>query len=196
MNWRYAKRSDGRVAITLDNNVWDFLFERNIDLRSEFPPESFAIYITREIEIEALSIPDHESKKALKHYIARTIEDCEIKTTSVFGFAHEGPGPERLGGFDVGVWQSQTETEFYAAIQELFLVGKSLKNSELFDNEADAAVAVKSFSSIALTCESPNKRGPLSFAAAHGGQVVYLKALDEENLTLRRMIEDVYRKIL
>jgi hypothetical protein len=194
MHWYYAKRSDGKVAITLDNNVWNFLFNGNVDLVSELPPDRFAIYITREVEIETFAIPDRESKKELKDYIATTIAACGIKTTSIFGFAHEGPGPQRHGGFDVGVWQSQTETEFYAAIRHRFLVGKSEKNSKLFDNEGDAAVAAKSFSSIVLTCERPNKPGPLSFAAAHGGKVLYLHGFEQSGLTLREFIEDFYQK--
>lgn len=28
MPWQHAKRPDGKIAITLDNNVWDFLFQR------------------------------------------------------------------------------------------------------------------------------------------------------------------------
>lgn len=195
MHWNYTKRSDGKIAITLDNNVWNFLFDRNIDLASELPPDRFSIYITREVEIESSAIPGHESKKELKGYIARTIAACGITTTSVFGFAHEGPGPQRLGGFDVGVWQSQTETEFYAAIRGRFLVGKGQKNSELFDNEGDAAVAAQSFSSIALTCERSSKQGPLSFAAAHGGKVLYLDGFEHSGVTLGRFIEDYYQKI-
>ena len=190
MQWHYAKRSDGKVAITLDNNVWNFLFNNKIDLDSELPQDRFAIYITREVEIETFAIPDHESKKELKEYITRTIAACGIETTWVFGFAHEGSGPQRHGGFDVGVWQSQTETEFYAAIRQRFLVGKSQKNSELFDNEGDAAVAAKSFSSIALTCECPNKPGPLSFAATHGGKVLYLQGFERSGLTLRGFVEN------
>ena len=92
---------------------------------------------------------------------------AKIETTWVFGFAREEPGPEKHGGFDVGLWQSPTEPEFYAAIHERFLTGKSEKKSQLSDNEGDAAVTAKSFSSIALTCERPNKPGPLSFAATH-----------------------------
>jgi hypothetical protein len=94
----------------------------------------------------------------------------------------------------VGVWRSQTETEFYAAIRQRFLVGKSQKKSELSDNEGDAAVAAKSFSSIALTCELPNKPGPLSFASAHGGKVLYLDGFKQSGLTLRGLIEDFYQK--
>ena len=165
MNWQYTKRADGRIAITLDNNVWNFLFDRKIDLASELPPDHFAISITRELEIETLAIPAHPSKASLKEYIAKTIDDCQIRTTSVFGFASEGSGLQRVGGFDQGTWQPQTETEFYAAVRNQYLIGKPEKNCQLTDNEADAAVAAKSFLSIVLTCELPKKTGPLRFAS-------------------------------
>jgi hypothetical protein len=102
MHWPYTKRPDGRIAITLDNNVWDFLFDRGIDLASELPSEDFAVFITREVEIEGSAIPDDPSKTALKGYIVQTISSCDIQTTSVFGFASPGPGPQRVGGVGKG----------------------------------------------------------------------------------------------
>jgi hypothetical protein len=47
MNWAYTKRNDGKIAVTLDNNVWNFLFQRKIDLAAELPSDEFAIFITR-----------------------------------------------------------------------------------------------------------------------------------------------------
>src|ERR1700679_2933672 len=129
MYWEYTKRSDGKIAVTLDNNVWDFLFLRELDLASELPLDQFAIFITREVEIETTAIPAHPSKVALKEYIARTIVSCDIRTTSVFGFATAGPGPQRYGGFGHGTWQSQTAREFYAAIRGRYLTGRPEKNS-------------------------------------------------------------------
>ena len=204
MHWEYTKRPDGKIAITLDNNVWDFLFDRGIDLASELPSEDFAVFITREVEIEELAInPDDASKTALKDYIARTIVSRDIRTTSVFGFASDGPGPQRVGGFDQGTWQSQTEAEFYAAIGEQYLIGKSETHSLLTKNEGDAAVAAQSFFSMALTCERPNKSGPLRFAAEHGGKVLYLKSFepsylngfDRSGLTLKAYITAFYQQI-
>lgn len=112
MSWEFMKRPDGKIAVTLDNNVWNFLFRRNVDLSSELPPECFVIFITREVEIETLAIPDEESKRELKEYIARAIASSKIETSWIFGFAHEGPGPQRHGGFDVGVWQSPLKPSF------------------------------------------------------------------------------------
>ena len=116
LHWSYSKRTDGRIAVTLDNNVWNFFHDRGIDLAGELPRERFAIFITREVEIETLAIPE-ATKAALKQFIVRTIADCGITTTWVFGFDSGAPGPQRYGGFDQGVWQSQTEREFYDAIR-------------------------------------------------------------------------------
>ncbi|MGP8259822.1 MAG: hypothetical protein ACLQM6_07705 [Acidobacteriaceae bacterium] len=195
MTWEYMKRPDGKIAITLDNNVWDFLFINGLDLASELPLDRFVISITREVEIETSAIPVNPSKTALKDYIARTIVNSNIRTTSVFGFATAGPKPQRVGGFGQGTWQSRTETEFYAAIKDQYLIGRPEKNSQLTGNEADAAVAAKSFSSIVLTCELPKKPGPLRFAAEHGGKILYLANFDPSKLTLQAYVEAFYRQI-
>jgi hypothetical protein len=192
MNWRYTKRSDGLIAVTLDNNVWDFLFSKRIDLLAELPSDEFSIFITREVEIESMAIPDTESKAMLKDYIARTIARCGIKTTAVFGFATDGPGPQRVGGWDQGTWQSQTEREFYDAIRQPYLFGRPETNSQLTQNEADAAVAAQSFFSIALTCEKLGKPGPLRFAVEHGGKVLYLPDIDRSGLTLKGYIANFH----
>lgn len=194
MHWPYSKRTDGKIAITLDNNVWNLLFDRNIDLTVELPREKFAIFITREVEIETLAIPA-TTKTALKKFIARTIEDCGIATTWVFGFDSGGPGPQRYGGFGQGAWQSQTEREFYDAIRQQYLINKGPKKSLLSGNEGDAAVAARSFSSIALTCESPGKAGPLRFASEHGGKILYLGDFAASCQTLEAYIEQFYQQI-
>ena len=189
MHWPYTKRTDGRIAITLDSNVWNFLFDKQIALASELPYGKFALFITREVEIETLAIPSNDTKAALKEFIAKTIADAHVTTTWVFGFASEGSGPERYGGFDVGVWQSRTEQEFYEAIRPQYLTNKGIKKSLLGGNEGDAAVAAQAFSSIALTCESREKPGPLRFAAEHGGKVLYLTDFEASGLTLSGYIE-------
>jgi hypothetical protein len=188
MNWQYTKRDDGKIDVTLDNNVWNFLFDRSLDLASELPSDVFVISIPREVEIEKDAIPPKESKAPLIAYIARTIEDCAIETTSVFGFGREGPGPQRVGGWDKGTWQSRPESEFYAAIRERFLIGQPEMGSQLDRNEGDAAVAAKSLSSIVLTGESRKVNGPLRYAFDHGGAVLYLDRFDVSGQTLREYI--------
>lgn len=195
MVWSYIRRPDGKIAVTLDNNVWDFLFDRKIDLASEFTSDKFSVFITREVEIEGLAIPDDELKAPLKDYITQTIALCGIRTTSVFGFSTPDVVLQRWGGWGQGTWQSQTEREFYNAIRERFLLGKGETNSKLTKNEGDAAVAVQSFFSVALTCEKPNKSGPLRFAAEHGGKVLYLTKLDQTGLTLKEYVTAFHRQV-
>lgn len=187
MHWQYRKRPDGKIAVTLDNNVWHFLFDKRLNLGLELPSEEFAIFIPREGEIETEGTPVD-----VKEYIARMRAECGVKTTSVFGFAGDGSGPQRRGGFDQGTFRSQTEAEFYAAINETFLIKRRPKGSGLFGNEGDAAVAAQSFSSIVLTCENPRKAGPLRFAAEHGGAILYLDTFDGSGQTLKEFITTFY----
>ena len=48
--WQLVKRRDDKIAVTLDNNVWDFFFANGIVLVTELPPDRFMLYITREVE--------------------------------------------------------------------------------------------------------------------------------------------------
>jgi hypothetical protein len=189
MHWQYRKRTDGKIAITLDNNVWHFLSLKKLNLALELPPDEFAIFMPREVEIETEGTPVD-----VKDYIARTIADFGIKTTSVIGFA-TGPGKQGYRALGQGTFQSQTECEFYAAISKQFLVGRREKGSGLTENEADAALAAQSFFSIVLTCESRKVNGPLRYAAEHGGAILYLDGFDGSGLTLKEFIVSFYQKL-
>jgi hypothetical protein len=195
MGWQYKKRPDGKIAVTLDNNVWNFLFDRGLNLASELPSAEFVISIPREVEIEAGAIPPKGSKVPLKEYIARTIAECDIKTLWVFGFSGKGSGPQRVGGFGQGTWQGKTESEFYSAIRQRFLVGQPEMGSQLARNEGDAAVAAKSFSSIVLTCESRKVNGPLRFAYENGGAILYLDTFDGSGQTLKEYVAAFYQQL-
>jgi hypothetical protein len=195
MGWQYKKRPDGKIAVTLDNNVWNFLFDRGLNLASELPSAELVISIPREVEIEAEAIPPKGSKVPLKEYIARTIAECDIKTLWVFGFSGKGSGPQRVGGFGQGTWQGKTESEFYSAIRQRFLVGQPEMGSQLARNEGDAAVAAKSFSSIVLTCESRKVNGPLRFAYENGGAILYLDTFDGSGQTLKEYVAAFYQQL-
>ena len=46
------------LTVYLDNNVWDFLFRRAINLAEALPKDEFCVCITREAEFEIPPIPD------------------------------------------------------------------------------------------------------------------------------------------
>ncbi len=141
MHWPYTKRPDGRIAVTLDNNVWNFSTTRTLILPSNSRANDSPSSLRARSRLRLLGNPS-ATKAALKDFGARTIAECDITTTWVFGFDSRGPGPRRYGGFDQDVWQSQTEREFYEAIRLQYLTNKSIKKNRLNGNEGDAAVAV------------------------------------------------------
>jgi hypothetical protein len=49
MPWKFTKPTAGKIAVTLDNNVWNLLFEKGIDLTLELSPKEFAVFITRKL---------------------------------------------------------------------------------------------------------------------------------------------------
>jgi hypothetical protein len=184
---RYTRRPDGKIAITLDNNVWNFLFDRQKDLAGEFPREHFAIFIPREVEIEWRAIPE-ERAAALKRYIEATIAACDIRTTANFGFYNPDLVDQRSAPMGFGTFQSPVEGAFYDLIRERFLEGREQRKNGLYGYEGDAAVAVQSFFSVVLTLERPQSRGPLKVATEHGGKVLSLHSFDSQALTLREWV--------
>jgi hypothetical protein len=172
------------INVYIDSCAWNYLFENAVDLSRELPSSKFAIHITREVEIELAAIPDEgvdgSDKRSLKRYIQRSINVLPVKTSYVFGFQtlepDGSPSPIQVyGGFDVGVFQSKEERDFYEEpMVAQQLTNRKKANSGLGKNEADASLAAKSFSSVVLTNERKDKNGPLKLAAEFGGRVVYL----------------------
>ncbi len=88
--WRYESRPDGRVSVSLDNNIWDWLFDRQgtFRLSEELPSNRFVLVIPREVEIKHQAIPVHKPGKLEKRdFISETIRSCGIRTVGYFGFA-------------------------------------------------------------------------------------------------------------
>lgn len=187
--WSYQCRPDNRIAVTLDNNMWNVLYDQHarIALKEEFPEDLFALFIPREVEIEALAI-DEVSEPDLVRFIKRTREACGIRTVSIFGFATGGL--ERRGGFNWGTFESDDERARRVELRHF--LGSRQKGSGLVHNEADVSLANCAFSSVVVTTD---KSPPLRFAAGRGGKVVFL---DREQLyqpnDLRFHVEAVYAR--
>jgi hypothetical protein len=185
--WAYICRPDNRIAVTLDNNMWNVLYEQqaHITLKDEFPGHRFALFIPREVEIEALAI-DEARKPDLVCFIKRTRGDCGIRTAATFGFSTGGL--ERYGGFDQGTFQSDGERARLAELRQF--LGSQRRGSGLVHNEADVSLANSAFTSVVVTTDdSP----PLRFAAKRGGRVVFLdRAQLYQPTELRCHVEATY----
>lgn len=169
--WQYEPRPDGLVSVSLDNNMWDWLFARQdtFKLSEELPSSRFALTIPREVEIEYQAIPAHKPGKLEKRdFIAETIRACSIRTVGYFGFAAPPGNVNRFLGFNHGTWMSDLDRARTRAMRH-FLEVKA-RPTGLAGNEADLRLAVLAFSSVILTRDS--EPGPLRFARELGGKIL------------------------
>lgn len=186
----YQSRLDGLIAVTIDSNVWNLLFDLKLDLAVELPSDCFKLFIPREVEIELAAIPECTDKRALKDYIRTQIAAAQVQTQWVFGFAHDSDGPQRCGGFDIGTWQNETERKFYDLIRERYLLSKPATKSQLTRNEGDAALGANSFSSVVLTLDL--KPGPLTVAQVNGGKILDMRPFREAGIDLASYVTAYY----
>ena len=167
--WKFENlRADGKIAVMLDNNVWNWLFDNRtaMSLRSELPVDRFAVYIPREVEIEYLAIP--AQKEALKSFINTVIDECAIKTTSYFGF--EVPGVQRNGTFGFGTFMDSKTSKRIDTFRH-YMHGS--RPTGLAHNETDLMLAVEAFNCVILTRD--RKKDPLLEAKSRGGKVLHVE---------------------
>lgn len=174
------------VSIYIDNNVWDLLFEKKIDLSVELPREEFCLCLTREAEFEIPPIPDEKAE--LKKFIYDTIEKCSIETRPYFGFLDERHpiSERRVAGFDKGFLADITETQFIEQ-QKTRLSEHKKESTKLYKNEADISVAARSFVAVVITLDK--KKGPINDAYKQGGAIIYLHEFIESGLLLKDFIK-------
>lgn len=173
-----------KTRVYLDNNVWDFLFARGIDLAEALPREEFTILLPREIEWETRAIPSH--KADLKAFVAATIERCDIRSDVFFGYQNsEIPaGEQRFGGFGVGRYASIKEAAFMR--EQRLAMGAAKRSTMLYPNEADISLGARSFEAVVVSAD--NKRDPIRAASEQGGCVVFLREFEGSGMTLRDFI--------
>lgn len=177
------------ISVYLDNNVWDFLHVRNIDLATALPRDEFCICVTREAEFEIPPIA--EKNPDLFRFINNTINRCLVKTDTIFGFYQNGlpPDQQRVGGLDQGRFITPEESAFIA--QQRTPPKKSQqvirKKTGLYKEEADIAIGARAFHSVVLSLDA--KKGPINDAYKKGGKVVFLTDFDSSGLSLADYIK-------
>jgi len=176
------------IDIYLDNNVFDFLYEKQIDIVKEFSKDRFCLHITKEIKFETEPILD-----ITKQQFIQSLIDKDIKITSFFGFFDDRHSSEkqRAGGFNIGVFSNKENESYRKELNEKFL--KEIKNPkhDLYKEEADIDLAVRSISNIVLTFDKKEnkKKGPLNDAYEKGYKVVFLTGFDASKDTLNLFVK-------
>jgi hypothetical protein len=176
-----------KLVIFIDSCAWDILYKHGINLSKELPADEVDLFVTKEVgSFEMPIIP--ENKNGLKEYVRKQMEERCIEEYSYFGFASSADPPGtryRIGGFDEGRFASQMEI----TLIERFKVtqGKERKTG-LYNNEADASLAVRAcVGDVVLTAEKPDN-GPLKEAAIESGRVVSLLGFDPSKQSLKDYI--------
>lgn len=143
---------DAIVNVYIDNNVWDFLYARKLDLCAELPLSEYHLCVTREAEFEIQRIPPEKAE--LKAFIEDTIRKCGVETRSFFGFYDDRypPHEQRFGGFGVGRWASEKELVFIE--QQKDWLSNKKRPTGLYENEADISLAARASDSVVLSLDS------------------------------------------
>ena len=180
----HSARRDMPIGVFIDGNVWNFLFDRKLDLAAELPSNEWGIMHTREAEFE---IP--AGKPALDAFIQETMARCNVQTDILFGFADETRpvAEQRFGGFDVGRFAHPDEIAFIANQR----ASQVVRPTRLQKHEADISLAARSFHSVVLTLD--RRSAPLKAARDQGGKVVWLNDYDASALTLAEFIKRTIR---
>lgn len=162
------------IDIHIDSCAWNFLLEFGVDLGSEFPADSFRLWIPREIEMELAAIPS--AKAELLTFIRDAVARCGVRADVWFGFSDPDtpPAARKVGGFGEGRWITRQEGEFVDANRRLIGSGDRPK-THLKKNEADLALAARSLSAVVLTADV-KPAGPLAAARSMGGNVLDIRA--------------------
>lgn len=176
------------IDIYLDNNVFDFLHETQIDIVEEFPKELFRLCISKEVKFETEPIQDIEKQQFIQNLI-----DKDIAISSLFGSIDDrhSPNKQRVGGWDEGVWSDEEDELYRAELNKKFLVEIKNPKHDLYKEEADIDLAVRSIKNIVLTFDKKEhkKKGPLNDAYEKGYKVVFLTGFDASKVTLNSFVK-------
>lgn len=169
----------------VDSNVFNFLFDKGINLREEFPADLYELRIIGEQDLENRAIP--EGKEELRKFIYQAIESYPIKVDRLFGFYDERHDAfdQRVGGYGVGRYASLEEIEFIRVERKDH--GEK-KRSGLYKDEADISLGARALGG-GIVLSNDSKKGPLPRAKEQGGRVVFLNEFDPSRESLRAYVE-------
>lgn len=183
------------IKVIIDNNVWDYLKEKSIDIKKELPPEEFIIVSTKGVWIETSFTEDNKNvDKDLSFFIKNEKYKIIDEVTSAFAFSSKdttGAGNDTTGGGFSGLDCKDQGGGFFSIEQSVFYEKNrnhnecKKKKTGLFKNEADVELAAYSFEYVVLTNDKNNK-GPLKRASKRNNTgIVFLNESNSRSLASR-----------
>ena len=175
------------MNIYIDNNVWNYFFENDINLESYFPKNEFSLLITTHGRFEVQQMPD--SCLDMKQYIETSLS-LYVSVDGIFGFYDPSlpDNEQRVCGFDQGRFTSLEESSIRSELQIKYGTKKKRKETQiLFQQEADIELASRSTQGVVITFDV--KRGPLLEAKEKGGNVVMLSSNEASKLPVEQFMK-------
>ncbi|MDC9729844.1 MAG: hypothetical protein PSN04_11045 [Methyloprofundus sp.] len=162
------------MRIFLDNNLWNYLADNEIDLMYYFPANRYELCITThgKYEIEQLV---NENKQYIKEFALDALIST-VREDSIFGFYSDlfPKEHQRSSGFGAGRFIDESESLLRTKLVSKYGTLEKRKETQiLFKQEADIELAWRSKNSPVITFDA-NKSGPLLYALNQGWKVVSL----------------------
>lgn len=184
------------INIYIDHNIWDYLFENNIDIRDVFTKENFNICIAKHGRYEIDQLSKKPNKNNLRYFIESTMTHDDVLQQDTFGF-YESSHPDneqRSSGFGVGGFTSSSTNRMRKLLDELYPEKPKRKETLILTpNEADKELGAISVHDYVLTQDI--KPGPLKTAKENGGKIIYIQDF-LNNCTPREALKKIATSIM
>ncbi len=177
------------MNIFFDNNVWDYLYSKYVDIATYFPKSKYSLYITTHGKYEILQMPLRCN--GLRGYVEKALISL-VREDAIFGYYNDffPVEQQRLSGYDVGRYISSSELLLKRELFKKYGSTEKRKNSQiLFKQEADIELASRSIEHTILTFDC--KKGPLLDAKNRGGKIIFLDRVKSEKLPVEMFMKEV-----
>jgi hypothetical protein len=179
------------VRVFLDNNLWDYFADNDIDLLYYFPKEAYELFITTHGKYEILQLVK-EHKEYVKDFALKAFT-TSVQEDPIFGFYSELFPKEyqRSSGFGAGRFCDKSEASVRSELLSKYGTFEKRKESQiLFKQEADIELAVRSKNNPVITFDA-NKSGPLRYALEQGWQVISLDVARSKNVVPKNFMQEI-----
>lgn len=179
------------MRVFLDNNLWDYFADNDIDLLHYFPRDIYELCITTHGKYEILQLVK-EHKKYVRDFALKAL-GTSVQEDAVFGF-YSALFPkeyQRSSGFGAGRFCSKSESLTRSELLSKYGTSEKRKESQiLFKQEADIELASRSKENPVITFDA-NKSGPLRYALEQGWKVISLDVARSIDVVPEKFMQEI-----
>lgn len=179
------------MQVFIDNNLWNYFADNDIDLLYYFPRGAYELFITTHGKYEILQMVN-EHKEHVKDFALKALM-TSVQEDAIFGFYSDLFPKEyqRSSGFGAGRFCDKSEALVRSELLSKYSTFEKRKESQiLFKQEADIELAIRSKNNPVITFDA-NKPGPLRYALEQGWQVISLDFDRSNNVAPENFMQEI-----